>query len=262
MSVIYDVYVDRRSFLHGLDPRVKLSGVIVGMVITFIFSSLPLVLVYYILLVAVLLSAKVGMRNYLYIVKLMLPITVLIIVFWPIFYHEGGAVLFQLGPLRVSLPSLIRGVTLAVRLNCLAILAYIFLYTTTQRQMIKGSVKLGLPYKYGTMLSISVRYLPTFGGIISMIMEAQKARGLELERGSFFQRIKKYVTLMVPTIIAALKMSDNLAIAMESRAFGAPMKKTYLVDLKVKRRDLITLFFVLSAFVLVLLTKFWLQIDI
>ena len=245
MTIIYDMYVDGQSFIHRLDPRVKLFGVISGMMITFMFDNLLFATIYYILLVVILLSAKVGIEKYLYIVKLMLPITVLIIVLWPLFYPE----------------SLFQGAILALRLNCLAVLAYIFLYTTTQRRMVRGFVKLGLPYRYGTMLSISLRYIPTFGGIISRIMEAQKARGLELEKGHFFQKIKKYIAIISPTIITALRMSDNLAISMESRAFSANVKRTYLTELKAKRKDFITLFFISTIFVSVLLAKFWLQIE-
>jgi len=262
MAVIYDLYMDKNSFLHRLDPRAKFISVIIAMIISFIFNNILWILVYYICLVAILLSAKVGWGKYFYAVKLMFSLTILVIVLWPIFYPAGEPVLFQLGPLRVSLPSLVDGITLAVRLNCLALLAYIFLYTTTQRALVRGLVKMGLPYKYGLMLSFSLRYVPTFGGIIAMIVEAQKARGLELDKGNFFYKLKKYVAVMTPTIITALRMADNLAIALDSRAFDAPVKRTYLVDLKTNTKDVITLLVMMFILIFVLLLRFKYQMSI
>ncbi|MCD6471735.1 energy-coupling factor transporter transmembrane protein EcfT [Candidatus Aerophobetes bacterium] len=262
MAVIYDLYMDKNSFLHRLDPRVKFASIIIGMIISFIFSNIFWILAYYICLIMILLSAKVGWGKYLYAVKLMLPITILVIILWPIFYPGGEPVLFQLGPLRISLPSLIDGIVLALRLNCLALLTYIFLYTTTQRALVRGLVKLGFPYKYGVMLSFSLRYVPTFGAIIAMIVEAQKARGLELDKGNFFSKLKKYVAVMAPTIITALRMADNLAIALDSRAFDAPVKRTYLVDLKAGREDVIILLLTIFVFSFVLFIRFKYQMGI
>lgn len=262
MPLICDLYVDKRSFLHTLDPRVKFAGIIVGMIISFLLTNLLWVFTYYVGLVAILLSGRVGMRKYLYAARLMLPVTILVILLWPIFYPGGEPILVKWGFLRISLPSLIQGTTLAVRVNCLAILAHTFLYTTTQRKMVRGLVKLGLPYKYGLMLSLSLRYIPTFGSIICMVMEAQKARGLELEKGNFFHRIKRHVAVLAPTVITALRMADSLAIALDSRAFGAPTKRTYLIDLEVKQADIITLFLLLSALGLVLLIRFWANLSI
>lgn len=262
MAIIYDLYMEKDSFLHRLDPRVKFFSVIIGMILSFIFTNVFWILVYYICLIGILLLAKVGWGKYFYAVKLMLPLSILVIILWPIFYPAGEPVLFQLGPLRVSLPSLITGIVLALRFNCLALVTYIFLYTTTQRALVRGLVKLGIPYKFGLMLSFSLRYVPTFGAIINMIVEAQKARGLELDKGNIFSKLKKYVAVMAPTIITALRMADNLAIALDSRAFDAPVKRTYLVDLKVRREDVIILLFIMFILAFALLMRFKYQIGI
>jgi energy-coupling factor transport system permease protein len=69
------------------------------------------------------------------------------------------------------------------------------------------------------------------------IMDAQKARGLELEKGGFLKRIRNYVPVLIPLIVSAIRRSLELAEAMESRAWGATKKRTNLYALKLHRGD-------------------------
>jgi energy-coupling factor transport system permease protein len=68
-------------------------------------------------------------------------------------------------------------------------------------------------------------------------MDAQKARGLELERGNFLKRIRNYIPILVPLIVSAIRRSLELAEAMESRAWGATKKRTNLYALRMHRGD-------------------------
>jgi energy-coupling factor transport system permease protein len=130
----------------------------------------------------------------------------------------------------------------------MAFSAFTLLYTTPQGTLVRGMVRLGLPYEYGLSLAIALRYIPTFGGIILMIMDAQKARGLELDKGNFFRKTLKYVYVMAPVVISALRMADQLSLSIESRAYGAPVKRTYLTDLKMRLTDGVALVVLVIAF--------------
>jgi len=68
-------------------------------------------------------------------------------------------------------------------------------------------------------------------------MDAQKARGLELERGNFLRRVRNYIPILIPLIVGAIRRSLELAEAMESRAWGASEKRTNLYVLRMKRAD-------------------------
>jgi len=70
-------------------------------------------------------------------------------------------------------------------------------------------------------------------------MDAQKARGLELERGNFLKRIRNYIPILIPLIVSAIRRSLELAEAMESRAWGATEKRTNLYVLKMHRGDFV-----------------------
>jgi energy-coupling factor transport system permease protein len=70
-------------------------------------------------------------------------------------------------------------------------------------------------------------------------MDAQKARGLELERGNFLKRIKNYIPILIPLIVSAIRRSLELAEAMESRAWGATKNRTNLYVLKMHKGDIV-----------------------
>jgi energy-coupling factor transport system permease protein len=91
-------------------------------------------------------------------------------------------------------------------------------------------------------------------------MDAQKARGLELEKGNFMKRIRNYVPVLIPLIVSAIRRSLELAEAMESRAWGATKKRTNLYGLKLRRGDFALL--AITVGVLVLAVYIWLFIPV
>jgi energy-coupling factor transport system permease protein len=81
--------------------------------------------------------------------------------------------------------------------------------------------------------------VPVLAEEAQTIMDAQKARGLELERGNFLKRVRNYIPILIPLIVSAIRRSLELAEAMESRAWGATSKRTNLYVLKMKKGDVI-----------------------
>jgi len=248
MSLKYDLYIERNTAVHRLDPRVKLIGAALGMIAAVAVSDLLVLAVIYGIVIAVIKLAQVTWERFKFALRTILPVSIMIVCLWPLFYRTGTPVLFSWGPIVITLPSVLAGVSAALRINVMAFCAFTLLYTTPQGRLVRGLVRLGLPYEYGLSLAIALRYIPTFGGIILMIMDAQKARGLELDKGSFLRKTLKYVYVMAPVVITALRMADQLSLAIESRAFGAPTKRTYVTDLKMRPVDGFALTAVVVAF--------------
>jgi len=248
MSMRYDLYIERDSLIHRLDPRVKLIGVALGMIAAVLISNLMAQAVLYAFIIVVLLIARVSWEKFWFAFRTILPVSIMITLLWPLFYRTGTPILFSWGPIIITLPSILAGLSSALRINIMAFSAFTLLYTTPQGTLVRGMVRLGLPYEYGLSLAIALRYIPTFGGIILMIMDAQKARGLELDKGNFLRKTLKYVYVMAPVVISALRMADQLSLAIESRAYGAPVKRTYLTDLKMRLTDGVVLVVLVVAF--------------
>ncbi|MEJ2241485.1 MAG: energy-coupling factor transporter transmembrane component T [Candidatus Bathyarchaeota archaeon] len=96
-----------------------------------------------------------------------------------------------------------------------------------------------VPYEFCFAFTTAVRFVPVLADEAQTIMDAQKARGLELERGNFLKRVRNYIPILIPLIVNAIRRSLELAEAMESRAWGASEKRTNLYILKLKRPDYI-----------------------
>ncbi len=94
-----------------------------------------------------------------------------------------------------------------------------------------------VPYEFAFAFTTAVRFVPVLAEEAQTIMDAQKARGLELEKGNFMKRIRNYIPVLIPLIVSAIRRSLELAEAMESRAWGATKKRTNLYSLKFHRGD-------------------------
>jgi energy-coupling factor transport system permease protein len=113
----------------------------------------------------------------------------------------------------------------------------IFFLTTSPDHLGLALEQTGIPYEFCFAFTTAVRFVPVLAEEAQTIMDAQKARGLELERGNFLKRIRNYIPILIPLIVSAIRRSLELAEAMESRAWGAAKKRTNLYVLKMHRGD-------------------------
>jgi len=112
---------------------------------------------------------------------------------------------------------------------------------------------LGMNDKIAYAMDLTMRFIPTFGRDFQLTMDAQRARGYELEKikGGLIEQVRKLGPLMVPVTIHAIIGSEDIIDAMDLRAFGVG-PRTWLDQLTYQRHDR-----VLIAFgVLILLISF------
>jgi len=113
----------------------------------------------------------------------------------------------------------------------------VFFLTTSPDHLGLALEQTRVPYEFAFAFTTAVRFVPVLAEEAQTIMDAQKARGLELEKGGFLKRIRNYVPVLIPLIVSAIRRSLELAEAMESRAWGATKKRTNLYALKFHRGD-------------------------
>jgi energy-coupling factor transport system permease protein len=103
---------------------------------------------------------------------------------------------------------------------------------------------LGMGDKAAYAMDLTMRFVPTFGRDFNLTLDAQRARGYELEklRGGLFAQVRKLAPLVVPVTIHAIAGSEDIIDAMDLRAFGIG-KRTWLQQLHYQKRD-----FALMAF--------------
>jgi energy-coupling factor transport system permease protein len=237
MSFRFDLYVDRRGWAHRVDPRVKLLFVVLGAVTMILFSNLFFMLASLLVIHLLIASTGVPRDRFIWVWKAMLPINFLIPPLWTVFYPEGQ-VLFELWVIEFTPLALVRGLAVAARLDAIAFICFLWLFTTDQRSIVRSLVKIGMPFEWGLVLALSLRYLPTFYGLYNVVSEAQQARALDLSKGNFLQKLKSYMPILVAMLISALRTADKLGKALESRALGVEgVQRTSLHDIAFSRSD-------------------------
>jgi energy-coupling factor transport system permease protein len=115
----------------------------------------------------------------------------------------------------------------------------VFFLTTSPDHLGLALEQTHVPYELVFAFTTAVRFVPVLAEEAQTIMDAQKARGLELERGNFLKRIRNYIPILIPLIVSAIRRSLELAEAMESRAWGATKKRTNLYVLRMHKGDVI-----------------------
>jgi energy-coupling factor transport system permease protein len=130
-----------------------------------------------------------------------------------------------------------RAAALTLRFVVLVESFSVFFLTTSPDHLGLALEQTHVPYEFVFAFTTAVRFVPVLAEEAQTIMDAQKARGLELERGNFLKRIRNYIPILIPLIVSAIRRSLELAEAMESRAWGATKKRTNLYVLKIHKGD-------------------------
>ena len=112
-----------------------------------------------------------------------------------------------------------------------------FFMTTSADDLGLALEQIHVPYSISFTFTTAVRLVPTMAVDAQTVVDAQRSRGLELDKGNFMKRIRNYIPILIPLIISAIRRSVELAEALESRAFGATDKRTAIVTLKMRLPD-------------------------
>ncbi|MFZ5858935.1 MAG: energy-coupling factor transporter transmembrane component T family protein [Chloroflexota bacterium] len=134
------------------------------------------------------------------------------------------------------------GVSQFVRVFSIAIMTILIPYSLNPALYGVTFRGLGLPDKIAYAMDLTMRFIPTFSRDFQLTMDAQKARGFELEKisGGLFAQVRKLGPLMVPVTIHAIIGSEDIIDAMDLRAFGiGPRTWLQLLVYKFKDRILI-----------------------
>jgi len=85
-------------------------------------------------------------------------------------------------------------------------------------------------------MDLTMRFIPTFGRDFQLTMDAQRARGYELEKlsGGLFAQVRKLAPLILPVTIHAIIGSEDIIDAMDLRGFGIG-PRTWLEELHYRR---------------------------
>jgi len=250
---VFDGLKFRRVYspIHNLDPRIKFIYVCAIFVIAIMFGELlPLIILFTFQIPFVLLAGV--KREWIRSMRGAAFLATIIFLTNFVFAYLGARGIGQ---------SLENAVAMTLRFIVLIESFSIFFLTTSPDHLGLALEQTHVPYEFTFAFTTAVRFVPVLAEEAQTIMDAQKARGLELERGNFLKRIRNYIPILIPLIVSAIRRSLELAEAMESRAWGATKKRTNLYVLKMHKGDFILIAITIGILAVAIYIRLYLPIP-
>ena len=252
MNNMLGKYIPLNSFVHRLDPRVKLVSLMFLLVSVFFDAGFIgyLIMGGFVALLAS--SSKIKLTQIIKSIKPML-FMMLFLVFFNILFMQTGNLILSLGFIKIYDQALIQSSYIFVRLIIIIIMTTILTATTKPLDLTLGLEhllsplkKVGFPaHEIAMMISIALRFIPTLMEETQRIMKAQATRGVDFQEGSLKEKILSIISLIIPLFISAFQKAEDLANAMESRNYNPDAKRTRYKQLKWKVADTMSLLTVL-----------------
>jgi energy-coupling factor transport system permease protein len=251
-------YIPGNSFVHKLDPRVKILISLIFIIDLFIVDNLK---GYIFIVVFTLLSIIISKVQFRYIYKGLKPILVLAIItaLLNILMTGGsGTPLYHWKFITIYKEGLVLAIFMVLRLVFLIIGTSLLTLTTSPIELTDGIEKLlnplkklGVPaHELAMMMTIALRFIPTLMDETDKIVKAQTARGADFESGNLMQRAKNLIPILVPLFISSFRRADELAMAMEARCYRGGEGRTRMKQLKLTNRDSVASIFTVALTVL------------
>ncbi len=268
-------YVPFHSFIHRLDPRVKLFGMIALMTSIFlrfpsVWTNLTMYAVIFVVIVSLMHVAHIRLRTMLKQLKalwIMMVFLLVINILVPNTSEIAGY--FSIGSLRIYYSALLQTFYIVFRLVLMLGLTLMLTGTTRPLDLTYAIEWYLTPFKVvgfpthevAMTIAIALRFIPTLLEETMRIMKAQASRGVDFLNGKLQEKLRAIIALIVPLFISAFQRSEELANAMEARGYNPSAPRTRYRQLVWKTRDTWSLFF-LMLFVGGMMTLNFLGFDV
>jgi energy-coupling factor transport system permease protein len=237
----------RRSPFSSLDVRAKLAVLAATVVLAFSWESpvLSSALACGVLLLWPL--ARLAWQDLKRLLLLMSPFLVIVLLVHGALNEVVGRTTL-LGPvpawvpliggrLRMTSEGLLYGLVVINRTLALVLTLPVIVLTTDPNALAVGLVRLKVPYTGAFVFSSALRFLPLVLAEAAALIEAQRLRGLALEKLGLWARGRAYARVAVPLVLGALIKSQQLEVVLQSKAFSGSAERTYLVPLELHTLD-------------------------
>ncbi|UCF09448.1 MAG: energy-coupling factor transporter transmembrane protein EcfT [Candidatus Bipolaricaulota bacterium] len=144
---------------------------------------------------------------------------------------RDGDVVFRVGP-GITDSGLRAGAGMALRFLLILTSSFLFVLVTDPDALAHAIIRLGIPYRYGFLLILALRFVPFFREELRVVREAQRLRGIRTSVRSprWLRRAIRFT--FVPVLVSALLRVDTITMSMKGRAFGLYAKRTSTQDLR------------------------------
>lgn len=265
-DISFGQYYATESFVHKIDPRVKLLILIGYITLIFVVKNFYGFLACALFLCVAVAFSRVPVIKVLKSIKAILFLVILTALL-NLFFYGGAAntVYFEYGIIRITDSSIAFAAFMAIRLIMLVLGSSVLTLTTTPVALTDGIESLLYPFKLikfpvhelALIMSIALRFIPTLSEETARIMNAQKARGANFETGGLISRTKAMLPVLIPLLVSSFRRAEELGDAMDARCYRGSKGRTRYKKLKLGFRDPIAVLFYGMALTAVILTNIY-----
>lgn len=227
-------YYRGNSWAYRLDPRGKLAGLFLY-ALAALLSTHPAALLAVVLTgVGVWLAARLPGRALGAGLRPLALLAGVVFVFHLTF--TPGPTLLRLGPFSLSAAGFWPGLAIATRLLAVGGAAMFVVTTTQPLALMEAAAGLLQPLRIlrlpvgdlSLLLGLSLRFIPLLADEFEIISRAQRARGLDWEKGAPWQRLARRSAVFFPLLVALFRRAEEVATAMEVRGYRRGAARTSL----------------------------------
>lgn len=121
-------------------------------------------------------------------------------------------------------------------------LGIIFILTTNPSEFASSLNGIGISYKVGMSLSLTLRYFPDVADDFQAIRLAQEARGLDMsKKASVSSRLKNTSAILAPLLFTTMDRVDLISNAMDLRGFGKSKTRTWYARRPLRKADYVSI---------------------
>jgi energy-coupling factor transport system permease protein len=236
-----NVRVDGIALERGVDPRVKILYLAwVFLMVSVLAHPLILSLIF-LLTVALVFASRLSLWALAKAGRLGWFVAGVSWLLWIIFLRHQEPVLFSLGSWSVTDAGVFNGLSVAARIAAILLAFLVVFRTTSTRSVMTALYRLRVSVPFAMVIGITLRLIPQMQAEHAAILEAQRSRGVVFEKGNLLARLRKHLAYIIPLVLRALKITSDLSLAMEARAFDPYAPRTFSQALQFNALDVVLL---------------------
>ena len=151
-------------------------------------------------------------------------------------FIPAGEVWLKFGFISVYKEGVMKAIGLTSKLTAIVSALTMLTLITPVKDFTLALEKKGLNPKAAFILMLTLQTIPEMKKQADVIMDSQKARGIETE-GNVFVRAKALIPIFIPLVLSSIANTEERAITLESRGFSVGEKRTILYDIKETKND-------------------------
>jgi len=248
----------KNNFVRNLYPVTKLTFVICIILSVFFVPNC----LYSIFCFSLIILISIASGVFKQFIKSMNGIFILIVLIFIMqsIIRPGTEIILQWKFISVKKEGLEYAISLTSKILVIASAIALFLKSTNERDFVTALQQGGISYSAAYIILSTLKIVPLMQRKLKNIMEAQKSRGVETE-GNLLIRAKAFVACLWPLVLTSMAGTEERVLALESRAFSAPVKKTYLRHIKDTKNDKIlrNIFIAILIFIVVRRIILWIR---